>query len=84
MSSHLLKSILPLIDRLINGIGTNNELMSYEDYNKIKDENKYYYVNPETGDVYTYKRGDNYYKGCGCRLQAKTRLVNAHCPAKKW
>lgn len=46
-----LKSILPLIDRLINGIGTNNELMSYEDYNKIKDENKYYHVNPETGDV---------------------------------
>ena len=46
-----LKSILPLIDRLINGIDKSNELMSYEDYNKIKDEDKYYHVDPTTGDV---------------------------------
>ena len=46
-----LKSILPLIDRLINGIDTNNELMSYENYNKIDDKNKYYHVDPTTGDV---------------------------------
>ena len=46
-----MKSILPLIDRLINGIDTNNELMSYENYNKIDDKNKYYHVDPTTGDV---------------------------------
>ena len=46
-----LKSILPLIDRLINGIDTNNELMSYENYNKIDDQDKYYHVDPTTGDV---------------------------------
>ncbi len=47
-----LKSILPLIDRLINGIDTNNELMSYENYNKLDDKNKYYHVDPTTGDVF--------------------------------
>lgn len=46
--------------------------------------NPRYWLNPETGDVSTYRRGDNYYKGCGCRLQAKTRVVKAKCPAKKW
>lgn len=46
-----LKSILPLIDRLINGIDKSNKLMSYEDYNKIDDKNKYYHVDPTTGDV---------------------------------
>lgn len=46
-----LKSILPLIDRLINGIDTNNELMSYENYNKLDDKSKYYHVDSMTGDV---------------------------------
>lgn len=25
-----------------------------------------------------------YQKGCGCRLNAKTRLEHRHCPVKKW
>lgn len=41
------------------------------------------YLNPNTGDVST-KYKDGYGKGCGCRLQAKTKLVNAHCPNDKW
>ena len=41
------------------------------------------WLNPETGDVSTMKR-DGFFKGCGCRLQAKTRLPGAHCPAHKW
>lgn len=41
------------------------------------------YLNPKTEDVSTtYK--DGYKKGCGCRLLAKTKLVNAHCPNDKW
>lgn len=41
------------------------------------------WLNPETGDISTEKK-DGYYKGCGCRCQAKTTLPNGHCPAKKW
>lgn len=41
------------------------------------------YLNPQTGDVST-KYKDGYGKGCGCRLQAKTKLPNAHCPNGKW
>lgn len=41
------------------------------------------YLNPETGDVSNVKK-DGYFKGCGCRLNAKTRLAGAHCPALKW
>lgn len=41
------------------------------------------WLNPSTGDVSTYQK-DNYYRGCGCRLQAKTTLTTASCPAKKW
>lgn len=41
------------------------------------------WINTNTGDVsITSKPG--YIRGCGCRLQAKTRLSNAHCPANKW
>lgn len=38
------------------------------------------WLNVETGDVSTNAR-PGYQNGCGCRLNAKTRLVNAHCPA---
>lgn len=45
--------------------------------------NSQLWLNPKTGDVNKeYK--DGYYRGCGCRLQAKTTLVTASCPAKKW
>lgn len=32
------------------------------------------YPTPEVGRI----------RGCGCRLNAKTRLDDAHCPASKW
>lgn len=41
------------------------------------------WLNPKTGDVSTEQK-DDYYRGCGCRLQAKTTLATATCPAKKW
>lgn len=41
------------------------------------------WLNPITGDVSTrYK--DGYKNGCSCRLNAKTRLPDAHCPLDKW
>lgn len=41
------------------------------------------WLNPNTGDVSTTaKKG--YVRGCSCRLQSKTRLPNAMCPAGKW
>ena len=43
----------------------------------------YLYLNPVTNEISTvYKKG--YFKGCGCRLNAKTRLKNQKCPAGKW
>ena len=41
------------------------------------------WLNPETGDVSTEKK-DGYYRGCGCRLRAKTTLSRENCPARKW
>lgn len=41
------------------------------------------WLNVETGDVSTIAR-PGYVNGCSCRLNAKTRLANAHCPANKW
>jgi hypothetical protein len=44
--------------------------------------NKLWY-NPNSGDVsMSYK--DNYIRGCGCILSAKTSAPNAHCPVGKW
>jgi len=41
------------------------------------------WLNPQTGDTsYTEKPG--YFKGCNCRLHAKTRKPEAHCPSGKW
>lgn len=41
------------------------------------------YINPETDEVSeVYK--DGYVKGCGCRLNAKTRVMYEACPANKW
>ena len=41
------------------------------------------WLNPETGEVSNRER-DGFFKGCGCRLQAKTRVLRAKCPANKW
>lgn len=41
------------------------------------------WLNIETGDVsVTPKKG--YQRGCGCRLNSKTRLPEAECPLGKW
>lgn len=45
--------------------------------------NRKLYLNPVNGDI-SLDQKDGYYRGCGCRINAKTRLVNATCPAKKW
>lgn len=41
------------------------------------------WLNVNTGDVSIIKK-DGYVKGCGCRTLAKTRLLEATCPAGKW
>lgn len=41
------------------------------------------YLDIKTGDVSDVPK-TGYRKGCGCRLQAKTRLKNAVCPLGKW
>lgn len=41
------------------------------------------YMNPKTKEI-SYKYVDGYVKGCGCRLDAKTRRQEEHCPAKLW
>ena len=41
------------------------------------------WLNTSTGEVSTYeKRG--FGRGCGCRLNAKTRNPNNRCPNNKW
>lgn len=41
------------------------------------------YLNPKTNDV-SLEPKEGYFKGCSCRVNAKTRLPNAKCPAGKW
>lgn len=41
------------------------------------------WLNVETGDVSTTNK-IGYMRGCGCRLLAKTRVPEAHCPVNKW
>lgn len=41
------------------------------------------WLNPETGDI-SREQKDGYFKGCGCRLKAKTSAPESNCPANKW
>lgn len=41
------------------------------------------WLNVSTGDISVNKK-PGYINGCGCRLNAKTRLPQAVCPAGKW
>lgn len=41
------------------------------------------WLDPKTNQIST-RPIDGYVKGCGCRLDAKTTLANATCPAGKW
>lgn len=45
--------------------------------------NKDLYLNPDTDET-SYDPAEGFYRGCNCRLEAKTRLPDAHCPAHKW
>jgi hypothetical protein len=45
--------------------------------------NSEYYLDPLTDSLSTYPK-IGYFKGCGCRLEAKTRVKDEKCPAKKW
>lgn len=44
---------------------------------------KYKWINPDTQELSLIQL-DGYINGCGCRLMAKTRVPEAHCPLKKW
>jgi len=41
------------------------------------------YLNVPTNTAIDHPQA-GYTKGCGCRLKAKTRDLESHCPAKKW
>jgi len=41
------------------------------------------WLNPQTMEI-SNKRKDGYYKGCGCLIPQKTKLVYACCPAHRW
>lgn len=41
------------------------------------------WLNAETGDVSLIEK-EGYKNGCGCRILAKTSLLNAVCPLGKW
>lgn len=47
----------------------------------ICDKNIYW--SPIT-DAIASEPTDGYVNGCGCRLKAKTRIIEARCPLKKW
>ena len=48
---------------------------------EVCDAGKWY--NPKT-DTTSLTEIDGYYNGCGCRLDAKTRIREARCPLNKW
>lgn len=41
------------------------------------------FLNPNTNETSYYPK-NGFYRGCGCRLKAKTTVATKHCPAKKW
>ena len=41
------------------------------------------WLNPKTNEIST-EQEMGYYRGCGCRLQAKTTLTTASYKIKKW
>lgn len=41
------------------------------------------WLNPNTNEVRT-SAAPGFFRGCGCRLQAKTTLPGSFCPARKW
>lgn len=41
------------------------------------------YLDPVTNEYSMIER-EGYFKGCGCRLNAKTRDEDSKCPSSKW
>ena len=41
------------------------------------------YLNSKTNDISTTPK-PGYYKGCGCRIEAKITVAAEKCPADKW
>ena len=41
------------------------------------------WINQNTGETSLENKQD-YIRGCGCRLDAKTRDLNSKCPMNKW
>lgn len=41
------------------------------------------YIDGDT-NAWRYSPAEGYTRGCGCRLEAKTREDSEHCPAHKW
>lgn len=41
------------------------------------------FLNPITDEVSTEEK-EGFIQGCGCVLASKTRVKEAHCPARKW
>lgn len=41
------------------------------------------WFNPKTNEI-SLDEKDNFVRGCGCRLKAKTTLADESCPADKW
>jgi len=56
-------------------------LMKMKVYGAVCDSTTY--LNPTTNET-SYQKKDGFLKGCGCRLEAKTRLPDAKCPVGKW
>lgn len=50
-------------------------------FGKVCDSKRY--LDPKTMQS-SYKFTPGSIKGCGCRLDAKTRRPDEHCPAKLW
>lgn len=55
---------------------TNKKVVGY-----VCDSKKYY--NPETDELGEFPQ-KGFINGCGCRLEAKTRLKSAKCVLGKW
>lgn len=45
--------------------------------------NKKLYLNPKTDEV-SKEQKPGFYNGCGCVLDAKTRVERSKCPLGKW
>lgn len=41
------------------------------------------YLNPLTGEISSEPK-DGFKNGCGCKLDFKTTVSEAHCPLNKW